>query len=84
MLETVCAWCFFQQQLLYYHRSCIQHDNEGKYKGAWAPYIHDDKRISPRIILSSLLGNEAHVDFKDQGLSVVVWLAEYPVRLAGP
>ena len=36
-----------QQQLLYYHRSCIQHDNEGKYKNVRAPYIRDDKWISP-------------------------------------
>jgi len=56
----------------------IQDDNEESYDGRRPPYVRKGKMIAPRIIVSSLLGNEAHIDFKDKGLSFVVWLSEKP------
>jgi len=56
----------------------IQKDNEPTHQGNQPKYIRKGKMISPRMILSSLLGNEVHVDPDDKGLSIVVWLAENP------
>ena len=45
------------------------------------PYaVESGKFVSPRMIISSRLGNEAHIDFGDNGVSFVVWLAEDPTE----
>ena len=56
----------------------IQRDNKETHGNHRPPYIREGKIISPRMIISSLLGNEAHVDAGDKGRSAVVWVAENP------
>ena len=56
----------------------IQKDNKPTHGDHRPPYIQEGKIISPRIIISNLLGNEAHVDAGDKGISVVAWVAEDP------
>ena len=56
----------------------IQTDNKQTHGNHRPPYIRERKIISPRIIISSLFGNEAHVDAGDKGKSAVVWVAENP------
>lgn len=51
----------------------IQDDNSN-YHGHCPSYIGEEEMISPRIVVSWQLGNEPHVDPKDNGLSVVVWV----------
>ena len=52
----------------------MQTDN-ANYHGARPDYIDDDEEyIAPRIVFSWQLGNEPHVDPKDNGVSVVVWV----------
>ena len=51
----------------------IQSDNRN-YHGCLPPYIDDEEVISPRVVISWQLGNEPHVDPKDNGVSVVVWV----------
>ena len=51
----------------------IQDDN-CNYYGNRPLYIGEEDMISPRIVISWQLGNEPHVDPKDNGLSVVVWV----------
>jgi len=59
-------------------------DNKHKFKDSVPPYaVESGKFVSPRMIISSRLGNEAHIDFGDNGLSFVVWLAEDPTEDVG-
>eukprot|EP00816_Leptocylindrus_hargravesii_P001797 CAMPEP_0196808426 /NCGR_PEP_ID=MMETSP1362-20130617/8410_1 /TAXON_ID=163516 /ORGANISM="Leptocylindrus danicus, Strain CCMP1856" /LENGTH=390 /DNA_ID=CAMNT_0042182765 /DNA_START=287 /DNA_END=1459 /DNA_ORIENTATION=+ len=56
-------------------------DNRAKFEDGMPPYaVESGKFVSPRMIISSRLGNEAHIDFGDNGVAFVVWLAEDPTE----
>eukprot|EP00816_Leptocylindrus_hargravesii_P001688 CAMPEP_0196805574 /NCGR_PEP_ID=MMETSP1362-20130617/5371_1 /TAXON_ID=163516 /ORGANISM="Leptocylindrus danicus, Strain CCMP1856" /LENGTH=383 /DNA_ID=CAMNT_0042178589 /DNA_START=446 /DNA_END=1594 /DNA_ORIENTATION=- len=55
--------------------SDIRQDNHNYY-GNKPPYIGEEEMIAPRIVISWQLGNEPHVDPKDSGVSVVVWVVD--------
>eukprot|EP00816_Leptocylindrus_hargravesii_P001650 CAMPEP_0196803726 /NCGR_PEP_ID=MMETSP1362-20130617/3204_1 /TAXON_ID=163516 /ORGANISM="Leptocylindrus danicus, Strain CCMP1856" /LENGTH=379 /DNA_ID=CAMNT_0042175525 /DNA_START=453 /DNA_END=1592 /DNA_ORIENTATION=+ len=51
----------------------LKKDNE-KYYGNVPPYADEGRMISPRVVISWMLGNEPHRDPKDNGLSIVLWV----------
>ena len=68
--ELLCGWLRIRYPDVL---SDVQRDN-GNYHGNKPPYIGEEEMIAPRIVISWQLGNEPHVNPKDNGVSVVVWL----------